>query len=153
MEHIISQGRKPLCSPFPGKTIKLSFSTSLRTLSPRFSSAPVHREAEFSASEIKVASTFQIQRVLSRILKKNYVQVIILTFLLFFSALFFIFPPFVLSLFHFPSFLGRFIYTFISLASQVRNGALPTISGNIGCHSHQRSQPPLDRELVSHKGT
>ena len=73
--------------------------------------------------------------------------------MLFFSALFFIFPPFVLPFFHFPSFLGRFSYTFISLASPVRNRALPIISGNIGCHSHQQLQPPLDSELVSPKGT
>ena len=153
MEQIISQGRNPLCSSLPGKSIKLSFSTSPKTLSPRSSSAPVHREAEFSASEIKVASNFQIHRVLSRILKKKNVQIIVLTFLLFFSALFFIFPPFVLPFFHFPSFLGRFSYTFISLASPVRNGDLPIISGNIGCHSHQQLQPPLDSELVSPKGT
>ena len=35
------------CSPpLPGKAIKLSFSTSPKTLSMRFSSAPVYRGAE-----------------------------------------------------------------------------------------------------------
>ena len=35
----------------PGKVIKLSFSTSPKTLSPRLASAPVYREAELSTSE------------------------------------------------------------------------------------------------------
>ena len=35
----------------PGKVIKLSFSTSPKTLSPRFDLAPVYGEAELSASE------------------------------------------------------------------------------------------------------
>ena len=44
-------GRRPLCPPLPGKVIKLSFSTSPKTLSPRFASPPAYREAEFSASQ------------------------------------------------------------------------------------------------------
>ena len=44
-------GRSPLCPPLPGKVIKLSFSTSPKTLSPRFASPPVYREVEFSASQ------------------------------------------------------------------------------------------------------
>ena len=44
-------GRSPLCPPLPGKVIKLSFSTSPQTLSPRFTSAPVYREDELSVSQ------------------------------------------------------------------------------------------------------
>ena len=39
-----------LCPPLPDQAIKLSFSTSSKTLSPRFDSATVYREAELEAS-------------------------------------------------------------------------------------------------------
>ena len=35
-----------MCSPLPGKVIKLSFSTSPKTLFPRFDLVPVYREAK-----------------------------------------------------------------------------------------------------------
>ena len=38
----------------PGKVIKLAFSTSPKILSPRFNSAPLYREDELSASEVKL---------------------------------------------------------------------------------------------------
>ena len=50
LEHIVFRGSSPLFPPLLGKVIKLSFSTSPKTLSPRFSSAPVYRKAELSAS-------------------------------------------------------------------------------------------------------
>ena len=40
-----------LWPPLPDKVIKLSFATSPKTLSLRFGSAPVHREAELLASK------------------------------------------------------------------------------------------------------
>ena len=42
----------PLWPPLPGKVKKLAFSTSPKTLSPRFNSAPLYREGELSASEV-----------------------------------------------------------------------------------------------------
>ena len=42
------KGMSPLCHPLPVNAIKLSFSTSPKTLSLRFDSARVHREAELS---------------------------------------------------------------------------------------------------------
>ena len=49
--YIVFRGRSPRVSPpLPGKVIKLSFSTTPRTLSPRFDSAPVYRETELLAS-------------------------------------------------------------------------------------------------------
>ena len=45
-------GQEPTVSPFAGKAIKLSFSTSPKTLSLRFDSALVYREAELSASAL-----------------------------------------------------------------------------------------------------
>ena len=51
---IVFRGRSPLCLPLPGKVIKLSFSASSKVLSPRFDSALMYREAERSASELKV---------------------------------------------------------------------------------------------------
>ena len=58
------EGISPLCPPLPGKAIKLSFSTSPRTLSLRFDLALLYREAEFSASYTKAvcSSGFQEQR-------------------------------------------------------------------------------------------
>ena len=45
------------CSPpLPGKAIKLSFSTSPKTLSPSFDLPPMYREAELSASAGDVPS-------------------------------------------------------------------------------------------------
>ena len=41
--HTVFEGRSLLCPPLPGKAIKLFFSTSSKTLSLRFDSAPVHR--------------------------------------------------------------------------------------------------------------
>ena len=46
----VFRGRSPLYPPLPGKVIKLSFSTSPKTLSQGFTSTPVYREAELSAS-------------------------------------------------------------------------------------------------------
>ena len=46
----------PLCLPLPGKAIKLSFSTSPKTLSPSFDLPPMYREAELSASAGDVPS-------------------------------------------------------------------------------------------------
>ena len=37
------EGISPLWPPLPGKAIKLCFSTSSKTLPPRFNQAPVHR--------------------------------------------------------------------------------------------------------------
>ena len=45
-------GQEPTVSPFAGKAIELSFSTSPKTLSLRFDSALVYREAELSASAL-----------------------------------------------------------------------------------------------------
>ena len=42
-----SEGTSPLCVPLPGKAIKLFFSTSPKTLSPRFNSALVHKGPVF----------------------------------------------------------------------------------------------------------
>ena len=42
----------PLCLPLPGKAIKLSFSSSPKTLSPRFNVAWMHSNAELSASDV-----------------------------------------------------------------------------------------------------
>ena len=44
------EGISPLWPPFLGKAIKLSFSTSPKTLSLRFDLAPVYREAELTES-------------------------------------------------------------------------------------------------------
>ena len=44
------EGISLLCSPLPGKAIKLLFSSSPKTMSPRFDSALVYRKAELSAS-------------------------------------------------------------------------------------------------------
>ena len=46
----VLRSTSPLCPPLPGKTIKLFFSTSPRTLSLRFDSAPVHRGRVFDIS-------------------------------------------------------------------------------------------------------
>ena len=46
----IFEGTSPLCSPLPGKEMKLSFSTSLKTLSLRFGLALVYRGQVFSIS-------------------------------------------------------------------------------------------------------
>ena len=48
------EGISLLWPPLPGKAIKLSFSTSPKSLSPRFNLALVYREAELSASEINL---------------------------------------------------------------------------------------------------
>ena len=48
MGHTVLRGMSPLCPPLPGKAIKLSFSTSPKTLSLRFNSAPVQRGRAFS---------------------------------------------------------------------------------------------------------
>ena len=45
----VFEGRSPLCPPLPRKARKLFYSTSPKTLSPRFDSALVYREAELSA--------------------------------------------------------------------------------------------------------
>ena len=50
LRHIVFRGKRPPCPPLPGKVRKLSFSTAPKTLSPRFDSALVYREAELSAS-------------------------------------------------------------------------------------------------------
>ena len=47
-------------SPFAGKAIKLSFSTSPKTLSLRFDSALVYGEAELSVSAHLVALPLEI---------------------------------------------------------------------------------------------
>ena len=47
---MVFKGRSPLCPPLLGKAIKLFFSTSPKTLSLRFDSALVYREAELLAS-------------------------------------------------------------------------------------------------------
>ena len=44
------EGISPLWPPLPGRVIRLSFSTSPKTLSLRFDSVQVYREAELSAS-------------------------------------------------------------------------------------------------------
>ena len=58
------EGISPVCPPLPGKAIKLSFSTSPRTLSLRFDLALLYREAELSASYTKAVCSrgFQEQR-------------------------------------------------------------------------------------------
>ena len=43
------EGISPLWLPSPDEVIKLSFSASPKTLSPKFSSAPAYRETELSA--------------------------------------------------------------------------------------------------------
>ena len=45
--HTVFQGMSLLCSPLPGKAIKLSFLLYQKTLSPRFNSAQVHRGQVF----------------------------------------------------------------------------------------------------------
>ena len=45
--HTVFQGMSLLCSPLPGKAIKLSFLLYQKTLSPRFNSAQVHRGRVF----------------------------------------------------------------------------------------------------------
>ena len=44
------EGISPLCPPLPSRAVKLSFSTSPKTLSLKFVLAPVNREAELLAS-------------------------------------------------------------------------------------------------------
>ena len=48
------EGISLLWPPLPGKAMKLSFSTSPKSLSPRFSLALVYREAELSTSEMNL---------------------------------------------------------------------------------------------------
>lgn len=43
-------------SPLPSKAIKLSFFHSPKTLSLRFDSAPMYREAELSAAKVEIPS-------------------------------------------------------------------------------------------------
>ena len=50
------EGISLLCPPLPGEVIKLPCPTSPTTLSLRCDSAPVHREAELSASLAQWAS-------------------------------------------------------------------------------------------------
>ena len=47
------EGISLLCPTLPGKTIKLFFSTSLQTWSPRFDIAQMYREAELSALSLR----------------------------------------------------------------------------------------------------
>ena len=49
---LAGEGMTPLSPPLLGKAIKLSFSTSPKTLSLRFGLAPAYSEAELSASVI-----------------------------------------------------------------------------------------------------
>ena len=51
------EGMSLLCPSLPGKAIKLSFSTSPKTMCPKFNLAPMYREAELLASVI-VVETF-----------------------------------------------------------------------------------------------
>ena len=53
------EGISPLCPPLPGKAVKLSFSTSPKTLSLRFDLAPVYREVELSPSESGVGQEWE----------------------------------------------------------------------------------------------
>ena len=48
----ILRGMSLLCPPLPGKAVKLFFSTSPKTLFPRFDSAPVHRGRDFGISNM-----------------------------------------------------------------------------------------------------
>ena len=47
---MVFRGRSPLCPPLSGKAIRVSFSTSPKTLFPRLDLAQVQKEAELSAS-------------------------------------------------------------------------------------------------------
>ena len=53
------EGISLLCPPLPGKAVKLSFSTSPKTLSLRFDLASVHREVELSPSESGVGQEWE----------------------------------------------------------------------------------------------
>lgn len=44
--HIVFQGGSPVCLPLPGQVIKLSFSTSPKTLSLRLDLGPECRQTE-----------------------------------------------------------------------------------------------------------
>ena len=63
------RGMNLLYSPLPGKAIKLSFSTSSKTLSPRFDSASAYREAEFSASLVLGMYTLPIISTMASVFK------------------------------------------------------------------------------------
>ena len=62
-------GMNLLYSPLPGKAIKLSFSTSSKTLSPRFDPALVYREAEFLASLVLGMYTLPIIPTMGSVFK------------------------------------------------------------------------------------
>ena len=55
------EGISLLCPTLPGKTIKLFFSTSLQTWSPRFDMAQMYREAELSALSLRTPRIIQLQ--------------------------------------------------------------------------------------------
>jgi len=65
------EGISPLCPPLPSRAVKLSFSTSPKTLSLKFVLAPVNREAELLASvffksiwSIQIATSWDLGPVL-----------------------------------------------------------------------------------------
>ena len=65
------EGISPLCPPLPDKAIKISFSTSSKALFPSFDSAPVYREAELSASQGHIYTTWGILKFAYKVLSSN----------------------------------------------------------------------------------
>ena len=51
------EGHELLCPPLPGKAINLAFSTSPKTLLPRFDLAQVHSVFSISSTRIKSGAT------------------------------------------------------------------------------------------------